>query len=172
MERENMADEDNHHSQVAFPVTQFSSPQKPAAETTTTTTTTEPKNKKGKEKEKEKGKKKSGQQMRIKRLLKEAELAKRILLFLIEKYNLPPPVIVHALYVNSGDVDATIEYLENPLYDQHWASHEDSEILLEGNMDDIIMRHGFDGLQERRKFLHQVCEEPCGSLSAIEAKLK
>ncbi len=150
MERENLTDEDNRHSQVLFPMTQLSSPQNQLKV--------------------EKRQKKVRSE--AKQVLKEAELAKRILLFLIEKYNLPPAVVVHALYVNSGDVDAAIEYLENPCFTEHWTNDEDTEVLMQGDMDAIIQKHGIDALQGRRLFLRQVCEEPIGSLSDIEAKLK
>lgn len=150
-----MVDDDNHHSQVAFPMTQLS-PAKdslpPQAKTNSHAQTNEC--------------------AAAKKLLKEAELAKRVLLFLIEKYNLPPAVIAHALFVNSGDVDATVEYLENPSFSGQWTSREDWEVLQQGDMDEIIQRHGIDALQERREFLRQVCEEAVGSLSVIEAKLK
>ena len=156
MDRENLTDEDNRHSQVTFPMTQLSSPHKRVEVAQS-----------GKKKDK-----KSKEQSALKKILKEAELAKRVLLFLIEKYNLPPPVIVYALYVNSGDVDATIEFLENPCFNEYWTANEDTEILVQGDMDEIIQKHGFEALQERRQFLRQICDEPIGSLSEIEAKLK
>jgi hypothetical protein len=161
MERENLTDEDNRHSQVAFPMTQFSSPPQKLVEVKV-----EEGDKKGPQKTKSKD------QSAVKKLLKEAELAKRIVLFLIEKYNLTPAVVVHALYANSGDVNSTIEYLENPSFNDQWTGAEDAEILIQGDMDDIIQKHGIEALQDRRHFLREICEEPIGSLSEIEAKLK
>ena len=89
-----------------------------------------------------------------------AEQAKRVLLVLIEKFNLPPPVLVHALYVTSGVVDDAIKYLEDPTFGPVWTMPEDVEILTEGNLDDIEKRHGLIKLQERKEFLAQIVDEP------------
>lgn len=103
---------------------------------------------------------------------KKAEEAKRILLVLIEKFNLPPPVIVHALYVTSGIVDDAIKYLEDPTFGPVWSMPEDVEILTSGNLDDIEKRHGFKKLQERKEFLAQIVDEPLFKAPQVSGKLK
>lgn len=105
-------------------------------------------------------------------LLKQAELSRRVFLYLIEKYNLAPAVILHSLYVNSGDVDACEAYLSDPKISAPWTLDEDHLILTDADCSTIIREKGLEALRERRSFLHQVCYEAIGNCSEITSKLK
>lgn len=107
-------------------------------------------------------------------LVKQAELTRRLFLHLIEKYNLSPSVILHALYLHSGNVDACEKYLSDPEIeaDSLWSLDEDHLILTDSDVSQIINSRGLEALRERRTFLHQVCEEAIGNWSEITTKLK
>lgn len=105
-------------------------------------------------------------------LLKQAEQSRRVFLYLIEKYNLSPSVILHSLYLNSGNVAACEAYLSNPKIAAPWSMEEDHLILTDADVTEIITRKGLEALRERRAFLHQVCYEAIGNSSEIASKLK
>lgn len=105
-------------------------------------------------------------------LLKQAELSRRVFLYLIEKYNLAPAVILHSLYINSGNVDACEAYLSNPKISTPWTLDQDHLILTDSDCSQIIKEKGLEALRERRTFLHQVCYEAIGNCSEITSKLK
>ena len=105
-------------------------------------------------------------------LIKQAELSRRVFLYLIEKYNLSPSVILHSLYINSGNVEDCEVYLSNPKISSPWTLEEDHLILTDSDCSEIIREKGLEGLRERRTFLHQVCYEAIGNCSEITSKLK
>lgn len=105
-------------------------------------------------------------------LIKQAELSRRVFLYLIEKYNLAPSVILHSLYVNSGNVDDCELYLSNAKVSMPWTLEEDHLILTDSDCSEIIREKGLEALRERRTFLHQVCYEAIGNCSEITSKLK
>ena len=105
-------------------------------------------------------------------LIKQAELSRRVFLYLIEKYNLAPSVILHSLYVNSGNVDDCELYLSNVKVSIPWTLEEDHLILTDSDCSEIIREKGLEALRERRTFLHQVCYEAIGNCSEITSKLK
>lgn len=105
-------------------------------------------------------------------LIKQAELSRRVFLYLIEKYNLAPSVILHSLYVNSGNVDDCELYLSNVKVSMPWTLEEDHLILTDSDCSEIIRDKGLEALRERRTFLHQVCYEAIGNCSEITSKLK
>ena len=105
-------------------------------------------------------------------LFKQAELSRRIFLYLIEKYNLSPSIILHSLYLHSGNVEACEAYLSNPKLPAPWTLDEDHLILTDAEVGGIIEEKGLEALRERRTFLHQVCEEAIGNWSEIATKLK
>jgi hypothetical protein len=105
-------------------------------------------------------------------LIKQAELSRRVFLYLIEKYNLAPSVILHSLYINSGNVDDCELYLSNSKILSPWTLEEDHLILTDSDCNEIIREKGLEALRERRTFLHQVCYEAIGNCSEITSKLK
>lgn len=105
-------------------------------------------------------------------LIKQAELSRRVFLYLIEKYNLAPAVILHSLYLHSGNVAACEAYLSDFLIPPAWSLDEDQIILTDADCSEIIQRKGLAALNERRTFLHQICYEAVGSCSEITSKLK
>ena len=105
-------------------------------------------------------------------LIQQAELSRRVFLYLIEKYNLAPSIILHSLYLHSGNVSACEAYLSDPKIPAPWSLEEDSLILTDADCSEIIERKGLEALNERRTFLHQVCYEAIGSCSEITTKLK
>lgn len=108
-------------------------------------------------------------------LIKQAELSRRVFLYLIEKYNLAPSVILYSLYIHSGNVAACESYLSNPNRTNNtasWSLKEDKLILTDSDCTEIIEKKRLEGLNERRTFLHQVCNEAIGSCSEITSKLK
>lgn len=105
-------------------------------------------------------------------LIKQAELSRRVFLYLIEKYNLTPSVILHSLYIHSGDVAACESYLSDYSLTAPWSLKEDKLILTDSDCTEIIGKKGLVALNERRMFLHQVCNEAIGSCSEVTAKLK
>ena len=105
-------------------------------------------------------------------LLKQAELSRRVFLYLIEKYNLAPSIILHSLYLHSGNVEACEAYLSDPTQTTPWTLEDDHLILTDADVAGIIEEKGLEALRERRTFLHQVCEEAIGNWSEIATKLK
>ena len=105
-------------------------------------------------------------------LIKQAELSRRVFLYLIDKYNLSPAVVLHSLYLHSGNVSACEAYLSDPQIPAPWSLDEDQLILTDADCTEIIDRKGLTALNERRTFLHQVCYEAVGSCSEITTKLK
>ena len=105
-------------------------------------------------------------------LIKKAELSRRVFLYLIEKYNLAPSVILHSLYLHSGNVAACEAYLSDAKIPAPWTLDEDQLILTDSDCSEIIERKGIEALNERMTFLHQVCYEAIGSCSEITTKLK
>lgn len=105
-------------------------------------------------------------------LLKQAELSRRVFLYLIEKYNLSPSIILHSLYLHSGNVEACEAYLSDPTQTTPWTLEDDHLILTDAEVGGIIQQKGLEALRERRTFLHQVCEEAIGNWSEIATKLK
>lgn len=105
-------------------------------------------------------------------LIKQAELSRRVFLYLIEKYNLAPSVVLHSLYINSGDVDACEAYLSDAQIKAPWSLEEDHLILTDSDCSQIIAQKGLEALRERRTFLYQICFEAIGNCSEITSKLK
>lgn len=105
-------------------------------------------------------------------LIEQAQISRRVFLYLIEKYNLAPSVILHSLYLHSGSVSACEAYLSDFKIPAAWTLSEDQIILTDSDCSEIIERKGLGALNERRTFLHQVCYEAVGSCSEISSKLK
>ena len=70
--------------------------------------------------------------------MKQAELSRRVFLYLIEKYNLSPSVILHSLYAHSGNVAQCEEYLSDPTKPIPWNLADDHLILTDSNVSRII----------------------------------
>lgn len=137
-------DTDNFHENVSFPLTQNANTSGNNTSTSTSST----------------------------KLLKQAELSRRVFLYLIEKYNLSPSVILHSLYVTSGNVSACERYLSDAKMTAPWSLEEDHLILTDADVTKVIGEKGLEALNERRTFLHQVCYEAIGTSSEIASKLK
>jgi hypothetical protein len=105
-------------------------------------------------------------------LVDEGMLARNIFSVLIERFNLPPAVILHALYVNSGSIDDTVRYLSEAQTPQPWSMSHDQHILMQLPLDELLAEKGKEAVEARRRFLVQVCEESVGTLEALDAQLR
>lgn len=108
----------------------------------------------------------------LRRAQQEAVQARRAFSHLISKHNLPPAVVLYALYVSSGVVRDAEAFLLDPKLPVPWSTDDDRRILMEEPLDALIRAKGRAAVLARQAFLHEVCAESLGSLADIEARLR